>query len=147
MCDRYSCIFYQIPTKSPLITPLKLLNTLFITLVFSKQNGVSVKLSNNIKSSQRHKAFNVFANKKNCHSGCTNRGAFKYFQIKVHVQIACECHDLNLDFLSFDSGFKQLCVTNFMQEYILCEPLMSDEIVDSIDILNRIIIIFATQEY
>ena len=41
---------------------------------------------------------------------------FKYFQIKTHVQAARESHDLNMDFRSFDNGFKQLCLTNFMQE-------------------------------
>ena len=34
----------------------------------------------------------------------------------THVQTARESHDLNMDFRSFDNGFKQLCVTNFMQE-------------------------------
>ena len=33
---------------------------------------------------------------------------FKYFQIKNHIQTACECHDLNMDFRSFDYDFKQL---------------------------------------
>ena len=47
----------------------------------------------------------------------TNRGSFKYFQIKTHVQTAREAHDLNMDFGSFDNGFEQLCITNFMQEY------------------------------
>ena len=42
---------------------------------------------------------------------------FKYFQIKTHVQNACESHDLNMEFHSFDNGFEKLCVTNFMQEY------------------------------
>ena len=27
---------------------------------------------------------------------------------KTHVQTACEPHDLNMDFWSFDNGFKQL---------------------------------------
>ena len=44
---------------------------------------------------------------------------FKYYQIKTHVQTAREYHDLSMDFHSLDNGFKQLCVTNFMQEYIL----------------------------
>ena len=39
------------------------------------------------------------------------------FIVKLtHVQTARESHDLNLDFRSFDNGFKQLCVMNFMQE-------------------------------
>ena len=42
------------------------------------------------------------------------RAHFKYYQIKIHIQAACESHDLNMDFRSFDNGFKQLCVTNFM---------------------------------
>ena len=49
-----------------------------------------------------------------------NRAHFKYYQMKTHVQTTCESHDLNLDFRSFDNGFKQLCVTNFMQEYCFC---------------------------
>ena len=44
---------------------------------------------------------------------------FKYCQIKIHVHTARESHDLNMDFRSFDNGFKQHCVTNFMQEYML----------------------------
>ena len=43
---------------------------------------------------------------------------FKYFKTKTHVQTARESHDLNMDFRSFDNGFKQLCVVNFMQEYL-----------------------------
>ena len=42
---------------------------------------------------------------------------FKYYQIKTDVQTACESHDLNMDFRSFDNGCKQLCIMNFMQEY------------------------------
>ena len=34
----------------------------------------------------------------------------------THVQTARESNDLNMDCCSFDNGFKQLCVTNFMQE-------------------------------
>ena len=30
-------------------------------------------------------------------------------QIKTHVQTACESHELNIGFHSFDNGFKQLC--------------------------------------
>ena len=47
------------------------------------------------------------------------RAHFKYCQIKIHVQLALESHDLNMDFISFDNGFIQLCVMNFMQESIL----------------------------
>ena len=45
------------------------------------------------------------------------RAHFKYYQIKALVQTALESCDLNMDFCSFDNGSKQLCVTNFMQEY------------------------------
>ena len=41
---------------------------------------------------------------------------FKHYQIKTHFQTACETHDMNMDFRSFDNGFKQLSVKNFMQE-------------------------------
>ena len=128
MCDRYSCIFYRIPIKSPLKTSLKLKNTIFLTLVFSKQNGVRVKLSNSITSSQRHNARNVFATKNvdvMISPGCIAFRVFSDKQIgahckgnknKTHVQTARESHDLNMDFRLFDNGFKQLCVTNFMQE-------------------------------
>ena len=33
------------------------------------------------------------------------------------MQTACEPHDLNIDFQSFDNVFTQLCATNSMQEY------------------------------
>ena len=36
---------------------------------------------------------------------------FQYFQIKTHVQTACESHDLNMDFCAFHNGYKQLWVT------------------------------------
>ena len=81
--------------------------------------------------SQRHNACNVFANKNvdvmispGCIAFCVlsdkHIGAhFKYFQIKTQIQTACESHDLNMDLVhSFDNGFIQLCMTNFMQEYV-----------------------------
>ena len=54
MCDRYSCIFYLIPTKFLLKTLLKHLNIHFLTPDFSKQNGVHYKLLNLITTSQCH---------------------------------------------------------------------------------------------
>ena len=45
------------------------------------------------------------------------RAHFKNCQVKTHVQTARESHDLNMDYRSFDNGFKQLCVKVFMQEY------------------------------
>ena len=95
-------------------------------MVNAKQNGVSIKLSNIITSSQCHNACNIFVNKNvdvMISPGCNAfrivsdkqiRSHFKYCQIKTHVQTACESHDLNIDFRSFDIGFKQLCVTNLM---------------------------------
>ena len=44
------------------------------------------------------------------------RGYFKYYQIKTNVQTARESHDLNMDFHSFDNGFKYLYITNSVQE-------------------------------
>ena len=46
------------------------------------------------------------------------RAHFNSCQIKTHVKTACESHDLNMEFLSFDNGFKQCCITNFMQEWV-----------------------------
>ena len=37
------------------------------------------------------------------------RAHFKYCQIKTHVQIACESHDMSMGFRLLDNGFKQLC--------------------------------------
>ena len=34
---------------------------------------------------------------------------FYEFSSKTHVETACEIHDLNMDFVSSDKGFKQLC--------------------------------------
>ena len=42
---------------------------------------------------------------------------FKYFQIKTNVEAARESHDLNMDFRSFDNGFKQLCVMRNLFEH------------------------------
>ena len=78
--------------------------------------------------SLRHNAYKVFANKNfdvMISSACDAfrvlsykqiRAHFKYCQVKSHVQTARESHDLNMDLCSFDNGFKQLCVTNSMQE-------------------------------
>ena len=38
-------------------------------------------------------------------------------QVKNHVQIAHEPYDLNIDFLSFDNGVKQLCAWVFIEIY------------------------------
>ena len=48
---------------------------------------------------------------------------FEYCQINIHIQTARESFDLNMDFRSFDNGFKLLRITNFMQE---CSFLNSD---------------------
>ena len=50
----------------------------------------------------------------------------KYFQIKSHVQTAHECHDLNMNFHSIDNVFKQLCISNFMQEYTFLAKMRPD---------------------
>ena len=39
----------------------------------------------------------------------TTQAHLIHSQVKIHVQTACESHDLNMDFCSFDNGFKQLC--------------------------------------
>ena len=82
-------------------------------------------------SSQRHNECNVFANNyvnimigPGCNAFCVLsdkqvRAHLKNFKIKTHVQTTHESHYLNMDFRSFDNGFKQLSVTNFMQEYAL----------------------------
>ena len=44
------------------------------------------------------------------------RAHLKYYQIKTHVKTARESQGLNMDFRSFDNGFNQLYVTEFMQE-------------------------------
>ena len=60
MCDRYSCIFYLIPTKFTLKMPSKHSNIAFLILYFSKQNGVGCMLSNVVITVP-----NVFSNKNN----------------------------------------------------------------------------------
>ena len=105
MCDHYSCIFYPIPTKSPLKTLLKPLNTIFLKLILFKQNGISVKLSNIIT----YCLCNVFAKQK-CQ--CNDQSWLQ----SIPCVVACESHDLNMDFRSFDNYFKQLWVTIFLQE-------------------------------
>ena len=121
MRDRYSFILYLIPTNSALKTPLKPQNCIHRSLYFSKQNGVGVKVSNIIRSSQRHNACSVFVNTNvnaMINQGCKLslmmsikqiRAFFKYCQFKTHVQTARESHDLNMDFRSFDNGFKHFC--------------------------------------
>ena len=80
------------------------LNIPFLTLDFSKQNGVNIKYLNVITSSQRQ-----------CNMQ-TNQGPDRLCQVKSHVQIARESHDLNMVFY----GCKQLCVTNsYARIYII----------------------------
>ena len=95
MCDRYSCIFYLIPIKKLTKISLRPFNTIFLTLISPKQNGVSVKLSNIITSLQRRNEHNVFANRNvdvmispGFNTCCVLpdkqiRAHFKYFQSKV----------------------------------------------------------------
>ena len=54
MCDRYSCTFYLIPAQFALKTLLKHLIAHFLTLDFSKENGVVYVLLNVITLSQSH---------------------------------------------------------------------------------------------
>ena len=35
---------------------------------------------------------------------------FYRFQVKTHIQTACEFHDLNIYLVLFDNGFKRLCI-------------------------------------
>ena len=51
MCNLYSCMVYLIPTQFALKTQLKHSIVHFLTLDFSKQNGVGCVLSNAITTS------------------------------------------------------------------------------------------------
>ena len=64
MCDRFSCILYLIPTLFALKTLLQHLIVHFLTLDFSKQNGVGCVLSNGLTSSQRHNRTQRFREQK-----------------------------------------------------------------------------------
>ena len=46
----------------------------------------------------------------------TSQGHFTYCQLGTHVQTENESHDLNMEFPSFNNGFKLLCSKVFMQE-------------------------------
>ena len=95
----------------------------FLTLDFSKQNGVGCVLSNVITLSERHnrtQRFREQTHQRNDQSGpqcftyitsCKQRKAhFKYFQVQTHVQTARGSPDLNMDFRSFDNGTnRHLC--------------------------------------
>ena len=109
----------------------KMLKYHLLTLVFSKQNGFKMAL--NYRTSQRK----VLAKKKNvdvmirsgykafCLLSDKLIGThFKYFKLKPMFKTARESHDFNINFRSFDNGFKQLCVTTFMQEYSLMQNLL-----------------------
>ena len=63
MCDRFSCIFYLIPTSTALKTSLIHKNIPFLTLDFSKQNGVSSNFRTSLRRHNVINARNVFANK------------------------------------------------------------------------------------
>ena len=63
ICDCYSYIFYLISIKSILKTLIKQQNIHFLTLNFSKQNGVSVKLRMSICCHEIIYIHNGFVNK------------------------------------------------------------------------------------
>ena len=107
MCDRYSGIFYLIPTKNSLKTQLNLKIPLFLHW-FSpnkKASALNLSVSNVITSSQRHKPRRAATR-----LDIQIRAHLKYIQIKIHVQTARDSEDLKMAFRSFTNGFKQLCV-------------------------------------
>ena len=112
MCDCYSNIFYLIPTKCKLKTQIKPENNIVHTLVFSKQSGISAKLSNVITLSQRYNAYNVFAYKNEdvmispgSRAVQCNVSEKKYKQKKK----TCGSYDLKMGVRSFDNGFNSIC--------------------------------------
>ena len=76
MYDRYSCIFYLIPTSTALKTSLIHLNIHFLTLDFSKQNGVSSNFRTSLRRHNVINARNVFANKSISEMTSHGRNAF-----------------------------------------------------------------------
>ena len=52
------------------------------------------------------------------------RAQFRFCQVKSHVKTACESHDLNMDFCSFDNGFKKLRATISIKEYMLINIML-----------------------
>ena len=56
----------------------------------------------------------------------------KYHQVKTHVQTACDVHDLNMDFCSYDTDFKQLCMRISIYAKIHISELISFSYQDSL---------------
>ena len=107
-------ILHILPYSNQIHTKIaaKTLNCPFLTLDFSKQNVVGCKLLNIKMSSQPQNHVQCFGGQKHRRNDQSGRSGQimqgKYFQVQTHVQTACESPDLNMDFLSFDNGFKQL---------------------------------------
>ena len=78
MCYCYSCIFYLIPAQFALKTLLQHQIVNFLTLDFSKQNGVGCVLSNLITSSQRHNRTQHFREQKHWRNGQSGPQRFPY---------------------------------------------------------------------
>ena len=96
MCDRYSCIFHLIPVQFAVKTLLKHLIVHFLTLDFSKQNGVGCVLSNVITPSQRHNRTRRFREQKHRQNGQSGPQRFLYNNA-----------GLSLSFFKFRPMFKQ----------------------------------------
>ena len=83
MCDCYSCIFYLIPTQFALKTQLKHKIVHFLTLDFSKQNGVGCKLLNVITSSQHHNHTQRFREQKHWRNDQSGPQHFPYNVMQI----------------------------------------------------------------
>ena len=138
MCDGYSCIFYTW-FQPKLHWKRCLSNKISIFLHWISLNKMG-PASNFWTSLHRHNiidACNVFTTKAlakwsvkaatfSLVSLCKQfRAQFRLCQVKNYVQTACESHDLNMDFCSFDNGFKQLPAINYIQAYVISKFLIN----------------------
>ena len=77
-------------------------------------------------------AYNIFAHKSNniiamlglhvtSYQHILTRVRFRAFQVETNVHTSCESHDMNMDLVSFDNDFKELC-TQLYVVGVLREP-------------------------
>ena len=86
MCDRYSCLIYHISTKFAPKTLLKYHKIPFLTLDFSKQNGLGCKLTNVILSSQRHSHSQRFSQQRHQLNGQSGLRRFLCYNVMQITQ-------------------------------------------------------------
>ena len=119
MCDCYSCIiFYLLPTKNPLKTLPFLLhwfspNKMAPALNFERHNIVTTSKCVLRFREQKHRHIDHFGQQLFPMLYHANKSGLVLSIVKLKPIFK---QHMNMDFRSFDKGFKQLCITNSIQK-------------------------------